>query len=147
MASQNGRRPEFLSLLNSLHPKASKWELLGVAFGLNMDALAIIRANSMEVEVRLKRVLDEVYKTQPELTWKDVIEVLKQPVVSEDVLAQQLEDQLTALKVEKTEGRDFVLLFLFVCVCVCLLLSCYFVCYSYVLELYTVRTLCNWVVT
>ena len=96
------KKPGFLTLLNSLHPKASKWELLGVAFGLNMDALAIIRANTMEVEIRLKRVLDEVYKTQPKFTWRDVIEALKQPMVSEDVLAQQLEDQLPQL--EKKEG-------------------------------------------
>ncbi len=104
MESLSERRPEFSSLLNSLHPKASKWELIGVAFGLNMDALAIIEANSMKVEIKLKRVLDEVYKTQPELTWKDVIEVLKQPVISEDVLAQQLEDQLHQLQLEKKEG-------------------------------------------
>jgi len=56
----------------------------------------------MEGELRLKRVLDEVYRTQPKLTWRDVIEVLKQPVVSEDVLAHQLEEELPQL--EKKEG-------------------------------------------
>ena len=48
---------EFRDLLNSLLPKAAKWESLGLQLGLSPDELATIRANSEDVEECLRRVL------------------------------------------------------------------------------------------
>ena len=41
---------EFLNLVESLLPKAAKWESLGLQLGLSPDELATIKANSEDVE-------------------------------------------------------------------------------------------------
>ena len=77
-------------LLDSLITTASKWEPLGLQFGLSASDLATIRANSKDVEECLRRVLGKWHDRTVRPTWEEVIAALKAPSVDEVRLADEL---------------------------------------------------------
>ena len=87
--------PEFRDLLDALQEKAAKWSLIGIQLNLSPDELEIIRADSDGVVGCLTGVLRKWQsKTDPQPTWKAVIEALKSPALGEAALAKKLEQRL-----------------------------------------------------
>ena len=84
---------EFRDLLNTLLPKSARWNLIGIQLGLSPDDLDIIEANFVDVEDRLRKVLQKWFNSNPNQTWKDVITALKIPALGEFKLAQEIEEK------------------------------------------------------
>lgn len=83
---------KFYDLLNSLLPKASKWNLIGIQLELSPDELDIIKANnSGDVEMCLTKVLQKWYERSTNPTWEEIIAALKSPALCEIRLAEDLE--------------------------------------------------------
>ena len=84
---------DFLDLLESLNPKAAKWETIGFLLGLGAGELETIRADSNGVEQCLRKVLQKWYDRSlyPTLHLGDVIAALRSPLVGDPALAQKLE--------------------------------------------------------
>ena len=81
---------ELGSFLDSLIPAASKWEILGLQFGLSASDLATIKADSKGVEECLMKVLKKWHDRTVRPTWEQVIAALKAPSVDEVRLADEL---------------------------------------------------------
>ena len=92
--------PELLEVLDALQGKAAKWETIGLQLHLSTDELDIIKADCDGVEERLTRVIRKWQsKAEPRPTWRAVIDALRAPSVGEAVLAKQLEERFTPMKV------------------------------------------------
>ena len=85
---------DFLDLLESLLPKASQWDSIGLVLGLAAGELETIRADSNGVEQCLRKVLQKWYGRSPHPTWEEIIAALKSPLVGDPALAQKLEDKM-----------------------------------------------------
>ena len=83
--------------MNSLLPKAAKWNSLGIQLGLSTDELDIIRANSMDVEECLRKVLQRWHDKTLNPTWQEIVTALK--AMDEARFAKELE-------VTKISGSD-----------------------------------------
>ncbi len=68
----------FRDLLNSLLPKAAKWNFLGIQLGLSPDELDTIRANSIDVEECLRKVLQKWYDKTLNPSWQEIIAALRE---------------------------------------------------------------------
>ncbi len=87
---------EFHDLLNSLLPKASRWELIGIQLGLDKDVLDTVRANSLGgVEECLTKALQKWYNSTPNPTWKEVLAALRTPALDEIRLVKELEQKFS----------------------------------------------------
>ena len=82
---------DFRDLLNRLVPKAAKWDSLGLQLGLSTDELDIIRANSQDVEERLRKVLQKWYDKTLTPTWQKIIAALRTATMDEARFAKELE--------------------------------------------------------
>ena len=85
---------DFRDLLNSLFLKAAKWNSIGIQLGLSTDELDTIRANCIDVEECLRKVLQKWHDNTLNPTWREVITALRSPGVDEMRLAKDLEHKM-----------------------------------------------------
>ena len=85
---------DFRDLLNSLLPKAAKWNSIGIQLGLSTDELDTIRANCIDVEECLRKVLQKWHDKTLNPTWREVITALRSPSLEEMRLAKDLEHKM-----------------------------------------------------
>ncbi len=85
---------KFRDLLNSLLPKAYRWELIGIQLGLDMDILEIIKADCPGDVVKcLTKALQKWFNRTPNPTWNEVIAALRTHALDEIQLAEELEQK------------------------------------------------------
>ena len=93
---------DFRDLLNSLLPKAAKWNSLGIQLRLTPDELDIIKSNSGDVEECLTKVLQKWKDKTLNPTWQDVVTALR--AIGEARLAKDLEEAKIGISATRGES-------------------------------------------
>ena len=84
--------PDHLSVYRELVPIAHKWKILGLQLGVPYSTLMAIQADYRDsYENYLYEVLQQWWRSDPNPSWKSLIEVLKSHSVNEWRLANELE--------------------------------------------------------
>ena len=71
---------------------------MGLQLGLSPDELATIKANSVDVEECLRRVLTKWFDRTVQPTWQEVAAALKSPGLEDHRLAMELEKKCKVSK-------------------------------------------------
>ena len=86
---------DVLTILNELVDVAPRWELLATCLKLSPSDVENIKSQySGNVNLALSKVISRWLATSPDdRTWSDVVEVLRQPILSEERSAKQIEQR------------------------------------------------------
>ena len=76
-------------LLDYIH--INNWYRLGLQLGVSDTELNIIEENNKDIKVALRRTLQLVLRTCPDLTWKNVADALRK--IGENKTARVIEDK------------------------------------------------------
>ena len=75
---------------------ASKWILIGTCLGVEQSEIDEIERLSLPPkEALLKLISKWLDTTNHTVTWADIIDALRQPVLKEERVAQQIEDNIS----------------------------------------------------
>ena len=83
-------------IVNELAPVASKWELLGACLpGLNFFEVKEIKEQHLEPKKALLSVIERWLSTTCRtVTWEDIFEALRKPIVQEIRLVEQIKEKI-----------------------------------------------------
>lgn len=72
---------------------ASKWELVGTCLGVEQSEIDEIEKQGLPPKQALLKLLSRwLDTTNHTVTWADIVDVLRQPILKEERIAQQIED-------------------------------------------------------
>ena len=87
-------RDDVLTIANNLLPVAPRWELLANCLKLSTSDIANIGTkHGGEVNQALFQVISRWIATNVRVTWSDLVEALRQPILDETWCATQIEEK------------------------------------------------------
>ena len=82
------------TLLNLLHDVADKWEEIATFLKMRKGSIAIVRADPTNAEKKLFDIIRRwLNETNPAPSKADLIDVLRDPFIGENQLAQKIETE------------------------------------------------------
>ena len=85
---------DLAQVLNYLYRVRSKWFNIGLQLGVHVTDLTTIECEGHEESTRLRKMLMIALNSQQKVTWNQICEVLRSPVIGELVYAKRLEEEL-----------------------------------------------------
>lgn len=85
---------DLAQVLNHLYRVRSKWLNIGLELGVHITDLTNIEREANDDSTRLRRMLTLALNRQQVVTWRQICEVLCNPVIGESVYAKTLEEEL-----------------------------------------------------
>lgn len=83
---------DVLTIANELLDVAPRWELLARCLKLSASDVANIRTKyGGDVNLALSEVISRAIATNHQLTWSDLVQALREPILNEECCASQIE--------------------------------------------------------
>lgn len=97
-----GKRPELHYLVRLLACVSSKWDLVGGQLGVDENFISGLRISENSNETKLTDILQRWMEMKPTpVTWENVIEVVRGPVVKEPEVAKDIRKSLRQMRIEQ----------------------------------------------
>lgn len=85
---------DILTIANELSPVAPRWELLAMCLKLSASDIENIRIKyGGDVSLALSAVISRAIATHHQLTWPDLIQALREPILNEECCASRIEEK------------------------------------------------------